>query len=117
MKAMLNKQPPKDHQLLILATAVERTVLQQLNLFQVFDQKIAVPNVNSQAELHMILEQSRAFADSNRAIGELQDMTQSDSVGVGIKPILLAIDTAKQDDDREGRFAQTVASIKDEEGL
>ena len=44
-------------------------------------------------------------------------MTQSDSVGVGIKPILLAIDTAKQDEDREGRFAQTVAAIKAEEGL
>ena len=115
MKAMLNKQPPKGHRLLVLATAVERTVLQQLNLYQSFDQKIAIPNVNTHAELQYILEQSGVFQNPGAPIQELRELTRSDSVGVGIKPILLGIDTAKQDPDREGRFAQTIASVKDEE--
>ncbi|KAL9126981.1 MAG: hypothetical protein Q9217_004063 [Psora testacea] len=116
MKAMLNKQPPKGHRLLVLATAVERTVLQQLNLYQAFDQKIAIPNVNTYAELQYILEQSGMFQNPTGAIQELRELTRSDSVGVGIKPILLGIDTAKQDQDHEGRFAQTIASVKAEEG-
>ena len=112
---MLNKQPPKGHRLLVLATATERTVLQELSLYQSFDQKIAVPTVNNHQELEFILAQSRVFRKPSAATQELRETTQSDSVGVGIKSVLLAIDTAKQDDDdREGRFAQTLASIKAE---
>ena len=127
MKAMLNKHPPKNHRLLVLATAVERTVLQQLNLYQVFDQKIAVPNVNTYSELEIILNQSGVFRDSRAAVmglrelttmgGEMEGETRGVEVGVGIKPILLGIDTARQDEhDREGRFAQTIAAIRGEEG-
>ncbi|KAG8528335.1 uncharacterized protein KY384_007253 [Bacidia gigantensis] len=114
LKAMLNKQPPKNHRLLVLATATERHVLQELNLYQSFDQKIAVPTVNSHEELEFILEQSHVFKNPTAATKELREITRSDSVGVGIKSILLAIDTAKQDDDREGRLASTLASLKSE---
>lgn len=58
------------------------------------------------------MNQSGAFSDIDRAIHELRDTTQSDSVDVGIKKILLGIETAKQDQDREGRFAQTIARAK-----
>ena len=111
---MLNKQPPKGHRLLVLATATERTVLQELSLYQSFDQKIAVPTVNTHQELEFILAQSGAFQNPAAATQELREIIGSDSVGVGIKSILLGIDTAKQDDDREGRFATTLASIRAE---
>ena len=117
---MLNRPPPQSHRLLILATAVERTVLQNLNLYQSFDQKIAVPNVNKYAELKLVLSHSRVFTDPLRAIRELEELSRGSEgveVGVGIKSILLAIDTARQDEaDREGRFASTIASIKGEGG-
>ena len=58
------------------------------------------------------MKQSGAFERPDRAIQELREMTRSDSVGVGIKKILLAIETAKQDRDREGRFAQAMARAK-----
>lgn len=111
MKAMLNKQPPKEHRLLVLATATERTVMQELGLYQSFDQKIAIPTVNNHAELEFILQQSGVFRDPRLATRELRETTNSDSVGVGIKSVLLGIDTAKQDQDREGRFAQTIAGM------
>ena len=109
LMVLLKKEPPNGRRLLILATTGERSVLQQLDLWTTFDSDIAVPNVSSHAELSYILEQSRAFQNPSRAIQELRELTRSDNVGVGIKKILLGIETAKQDQDREGRFAQTIA--------
>lgn len=112
LMVLLKKEPPKGRRLLVLATTGERSVLQQLDVFTSFDSNIAVPNVMGYAELSFIMEQSGAFGDPNRAIHELREMTRSESVGVGIKKILLAMETAKQDRDREGRFAQTMARAK-----
>lgn len=109
---LLKKEPPKGRRLLVLATTGERSVLQQLDIFSSFDSDIAVPNVGGHMELAHVMEQSRAFQNPNRAIQELREMTGSDSVGVGIKKILLGIETAKQDPDREGRFAQTIARAR-----
>ncbi len=112
LMVLLKKEPPKGRRLLVLATTGERSVLQQLDVFTSFDSDIAVPNVKSHAELAFIMKQSEVFSDLGRSIQELQDSTQSDSVDVGIKKILLGIETAKQDRDREGRFAQTIARAK-----
>lgn len=109
LMVLLKKEPPKGRRLLILATTGERSTLQQLDLWTAFDSDIAVPNVNGHQELAFVLQQSQAFRDPSRAVQELRDLTRSDDVGVGIKKILLGIETAKQDQDREGRFAQTIA--------
>ena len=108
LMVLLGKDPPKGRRLLVLATTGERSVLQQLDLFTVFNSDIAVPNVSGYGELKHIVEQSGVFAEPGRAIEELRDVTGSESVGVGIKKILLGIETAKQDPDREGRFASVI---------
>ena len=108
LMVLLGKDPPKGRRLLVLGTTGERSVLQQLDLFTVFNSDIAVPNVGGYGELKHIVEQSGVFADPGRAIEELRDVTGSESVGVGIKKILLGIETAKQDPDREGRFASVI---------
>lgn len=110
-------------------TTTERTVLTQLDLFSRlvlnscntnfnltltntrFDAEIAVPNVNTQAELAHVLQHSGAFSDRDlqRAIGEIQEITGSAEVGVGIKKILTGIETAKQDQDLPGRFARVMS--------
>jgi vesicle-fusing ATPase len=96
---------------LIFATTTERSVLQQLDLFSRFDADIAVPNVNTQAELAHVLQHSGAFSeqDQRRAIGEIQEITGGVEVGVGIKKILTAIQTAKEDQDVPGRFARVMS--------
>jgi len=108
LMVLLGKEPPKGRRLLVLATTGERSVLQQLDLFTVFDADIAVPNVSGYGELKHIVEQSGVFREPERAIAELREMTGSESVGVGVKKILLGIETAKQDPDREGRFASVI---------
>ncbi|KAH8727920.1 P-loop containing nucleoside triphosphate hydrolase protein [Phaeosphaeriaceae sp. PMI808] len=111
LKVLLDKQPPKDRRLLIFATTTERSVLTQLDLFSRFDAEIAVPNVNSQQELAHILRESALFEDRDqqRAIGEIQEITGSQEIGVGIKKILTGIETAKQDQDVPGRFASVIS--------
>ena len=106
---LMKKQPPKGRRLLIIATTTERSVMQQLDLFTAFDSDIAVPNVGSYEELAHILKVSSAIQDQQQAISELRGLTRSDSVGVGIKKILLGIETAKQDRDMAGRFANVIA--------
>ncbi|KAF2799438.1 AAA-domain-containing protein [Melanomma pulvis-pyrius CBS 109.77] len=111
LKVLLRKEPPKDRRLLVFATTTERSVLQQLDLFNRFDAEIAVPNVNTQAELAHILRHSGAFSDRDqqRAIGEIQEITGSAEIGVGIKKVLTGIETAKQDQDMPGRFARVMS--------
>jgi len=96
---------------LIFATTTERSVLTQLDLFARFDAEIAVPNVNTQGELANVLRESGAFSDSDqqRAITEIEEITGSTDVGVGIKKILTGIETAKQDQDVPGRFARVMS--------
>lgn len=109
LMVLLKKQPPKGRRLLVLVTTSERSVLQQLDLFTAFDSDIAVPNVSGPHELSHILQKSGVFQEPNRAIRELREITGTENVGVGVKKVLLGIETAKQDSDREGRFANVIA--------
>lgn len=109
LMVLLKKQPPKGRRLLVLVTTSERSVLQQLDLFTAFDSDIAISNVNYSHELSYILKQSGVFQEPDRAIRKLEEMTGSENVKVGIKKVLLGIETAKQDLDREERFAHVMA--------
>lgn len=104
---LLRKQPPKGRRLLVLATTTERTTLQQLDMWDNFNADIPVANLKSYQELEQVMTESKAFSSSDiqRSIAEIRDITRSEDVGVGIKRILLAIETAKQDRDMAARFA------------
>ncbi|KAL9003788.1 MAG: hypothetical protein Q9188_003368 [Gyalolechia gomerana] len=116
LMVLLKKNPPEGRRLLILATTGERSVLQQLDLFTAFDSDIAVPNVGSYQELSNIMQQSGVFSNPDRAISELRELSRGDNVNVGIKKILLGIETAKQDRDMEGRFANVIARARAQMG-
>ncbi|EMC95562.1 hypothetical protein BAUCODRAFT_34311 [Baudoinia panamericana UAMH 10762] len=112
IKGLMENKPPKGRPLLILATTSERTVLQQLQLN--FMMQIAVPNVMTARELAgVMLDESMegAFseADVERAIGEIREVTGGgEGVNVGIKKVLLSMQTAMQSQDRVGRFAEVM---------
>lgn len=114
LKGLMEQKPPKGRPLLILATTSERSVLQQLQLF--FKAQIAVPNLRTQEELRVVLKESGQFDEQGieRAIGEIESTTGSKEIGVGIAQIVLAIQTAMQDDDRAGRFAEVMCEAVNE---
>ncbi|KAK5940298.1 transport between ER and Golgi ATPase protein [Knufia obscura] len=106
----LRKQPPSGRRLLILATTTERSVLQQLDMFGYFNSDVSVPTLRTFDELALVMKESGAFAgdDIRNAIEEIRDITRSEEVGVGVKKVLLGIETAKQD---EGNMASRFASV------
>lgn len=114
LKGLMEQKPPKGRPLLILATTSERTVLQQLQL--AFKAQIAVPNLQTQSELAHVMRESGQFDEEGirRAIGEIEATTGSKNIGVGIQQIILSIQTAMQDPDRAGRFAEVMCEAVNE---
>lgn len=109
IKGLMKNKPPAGRPLLIFGTTSEKTVLQQLQLD--FQAQIAVPNVNTQDQLAKIMQHSGIFSDSEirGAIGHIEETTGSKEIGVGVQRVLLGIQTAMQDQNRAGRFAEVMA--------
>jgi vesicle-fusing ATPase len=108
---LLRKPPPRGRRLLILATSTERSVLSQLDLLNSFDAEIAVPNVANQKELQAVLGELGLFArqDQGRVLAEIEQYTGTKELNVGIKKVLMAAETARQDvNDTVGRFVSIV---------
>ncbi|KAF2747176.1 vesicle-fusing ATPase [Sporormia fimetaria CBS 119925] len=115
LKVLLEKAPPKGRRLLVFATTTDLTALANLDLYNRFDAEIAVGNVDTLQELEAVLQASDFPA--NELIPALREIQESTGrpragqveVGVGIKQILTAINTANQDDDVKGRFAKIMS--------
>ena len=115
---LLRKQPPKGRRLLILATTTERSILQQLDVFNNFNSDLSVPELQTYDELAFVMKDTKAFSDDDirRSISEIKDITRSDKCQVGIKKVLLGIETAKQDRDMATRFGGVIARAVAERG-
>ncbi|KAK6503678.1 transport between ER and Golgi ATPase protein [Arthrobotrys musiformis] len=111
IQVLLRRRPDNGRRLLILATTTSRSVLSQLDVLNTFDGELGVPNVGTHDELAHILHELKAFdqREIQSAVREIADVTQSRKLGVGIKKIILAVETALQDEDRAGRFASVVS--------
>jgi vesicle-fusing ATPase len=98
LKSLLKRKPPKERRRMVFATTSERSVLQQLQLLQFFDGQIPVPNVNTEHELLYILVEDGIFDEQTArdVIGEIQQNTGRQDVGVSIKRILTALNKAKE---------------------
>lgn len=114
LRNLLAKAPPKGRSRLVLATTSERSALEQLNLLRQFTGQIAVPNVNTQDELVSVLNQTSTFTDRDsirRILGELQDTTGGEEIGVGIKQTLIAVNRAVESSDPPARFVEIMAEL------
>ena len=117
---LFRKQPPKGRRLLIIATTTERSVLAQMDVLNAFDADIAVPNVSNHNELAHILRMLQVFEspdEQQRALGELQHITGTTKLNVGIKKILMSVETARQDEDLAGRFVSVMSKAVSQMGV
>ncbi|KAI5295877.1 transport between ER and Golgi ATPase protein [Ascosphaera acerosa] len=118
IRVLLSKQPPKGHQLLVIATSAERSVLERLKLYRDFDAKVHVPTVRSYDELALVLRETRAFGDDHaavqRVLDSIREVTAAQAIGVGIKEVLGAISTARQDEDMAEGFVTAMAQCMEE---
>ena len=118
LMVLLRKQPPQGRRLLVLATTTERSVLQQLDMFNAFDADIPVPQINTHEELAKVMSSQFSPHEIDRALKEIREFTRSEELGVGIKRALLAIETAKQDEaSAPQRFASLISKAVAERTL
>ena len=109
---LFRKRPPKSRRLLIIGTTSERTVLRQMDVINSFDAEIPVPTVPHLRDLGEILRSVNAFDDQTRhsVLQELESITNSTEVKVGIKKILSILETSRQDEDVARRFVDLMAN-------
>ncbi|RYO89303.1 hypothetical protein DL764_008597 [Monosporascus ibericus] len=96
LSSVLQTSPPKGRRLLIVATTSQRSMLDQHGALE-FEREIAVPAVKDLRELHALLSATGKFddpADINAIIDELRSITGSENVGIGVKAIFSAVETA-----------------------
>ncbi|KAJ5481714.1 hypothetical protein N7475_000526 [Penicillium sp. IBT 31633x] len=117
LMVFLRKQPTHGRRLLVLATTTERALMKQLDIYNSFNSDIMVPNVSSFGELRFIMEKSGAFdaQEIARALENVGGLADDGRLSVGIKKILLGIETAKQDSDKVGRFVRVINRAIEEE--
>ncbi|KAJ5494084.1 ATPase AAA-type core [Penicillium fimorum] len=117
LMVFLRKQPTHGRRLLVLATTTERALMKQLDIYNSFNSDILVPNVSSFGELRFIMEKSGAFdaQEIARALESVGGLADDGRLSVGIKKVLLGIETAKQDTDKVGRFVRVINRAIEEE--
>jgi vesicle-fusing ATPase len=83
-----------------------------MDVINAFDAEIPVPTVPNLKDLSEILKSVNAFDDQTRhdVINELETLTQSQDVKVGIKKILSILETSRQDEDVGRRFVDLMAN-------
>ncbi|KAJ6180753.1 hypothetical protein N7519_011214 [Penicillium mononematosum] len=117
LMVFLRKQPTHGRRLLVLATTTERALMKQLDIYNSFNSDIMVPNVSSFGELRFVMEKSGAFdaQEIARALESVGGLADDGRLSVGIKKVLLGIETAKQDSDKVGRFVRVINRAIEEE--
>ncbi|KAL7624597.1 transport between ER and Golgi ATPase protein [Parahypoxylon ruwenzoriense] len=111
--AVLETRPPKNRRLLIIATTSQRSMLDQHGVFA-FDREIAVPAVKDHRELQALLIASGKFSgptDINEALNELSTITGTQEVGIGVKAVFSALETASVRDPLPISLAEDISAI------
>ncbi|KAI0019473.1 P-loop containing nucleoside triphosphate hydrolase protein [Xylariomycetidae sp. FL0641] len=112
--ALLDTRPPKGRKLLVIATTSQRSMLNQHGVFK-FDREIAVPAVHDRNELRRVLEDSGRFDDDpatiEETLNELQSITGTQSVGIGIKAVFTALETALEREPVAVSLAEDISAI------
>lgn len=96
LRSLILRPPPNGKHRLLIGTTSSRSTLQQLEIYDDFETEIPVPNVNTPQELGAILNDRSNFQgqDIRSVLGDLQERTGKETIGVGIKHVLGAIEVA-----------------------
>ncbi|KAI9100516.1 P-loop containing nucleoside triphosphate hydrolase protein [Phlyctochytrium arcticum] len=109
---LLTKVPPKGHRLLILATTSQRHVLQQMDLSEVFNASVYVPNITDLSSIDVVLQELKVFSDNERrqAIDTLRSSgIESRGLSIAVKKLLVIAEMANQDEDKVDKFVTTLS--------
>ncbi|KXS21590.1 AAA-domain-containing protein [Gonapodya prolifera JEL478] len=109
---LLRRNPPKNRRLLVLATTSQRSILEQLDMINCFDDEVYVPPIKDLPSVEHVLSELALFdtlEDVKRCMGLLKSFGLDGSFNVGIKKLIMVAEMARQDDDKVGKFAQLLS--------
>ncbi|KAJ2764942.1 transport between ER and Golgi ATPase protein [Coemansia nantahalensis] len=110
---LIKKHPPAGRRLLVIATTSERDVLAQMDLAAVFSSEIYVESISTVEALQKVVRHARLFdgaSEYDDLFAALGDYLGSRSFSIGVKKLLLLIETARQDPDRHSRFMADICA-------
>ncbi|KAJ2156141.1 transport between ER and Golgi ATPase protein [Coemansia sp. RSA 552] len=111
---LIKKQPPKGRRLLIVGTTGEREVLAQMDLASAFSNEIYIEHICTLDALKKVILHAQLFEtqeDYASLFASLADYLEGRSFNIGIKRLLLLIETARQDPDRHSRFLNEICAV------
>ncbi|KAG1446864.1 hypothetical protein G6F56_009440 [Rhizopus delemar] len=110
---LLKKKPPKGRRLLILATAAQHDVLDQMGMTPEFSTEIYVPAITSIEGVDAVLQELKLFDDNERerALSYLEQANMDHKLSIGVKKLLMVIEMARQDEDKVGKFVNTILAL------
>ncbi|KAJ2705739.1 transport between ER and Golgi ATPase protein [Coemansia sp. IMI 203386] len=110
---LIKKQPPSGRRLLIIGTTSERQVLNQMDMLTAFTNEMFVDNIDSLESVQKVLYHVRFFEDQSeyeRLFSDLSSSFDSRPFNIGVKKLLLLIETARQDPDKHERFIEEISA-------
>ncbi|KAJ1808494.1 transport between ER and Golgi ATPase protein [Coemansia sp. RSA 2523] len=111
---LIKKQPPAGRRLLIIGTTSERDVLAQMDMTSAFSNEIYIENICTLDALQKAIQHAHLFDDDaeyDLLFADLADYLHGRAFSVGIKKLLLLVETARQDPDRRSRFISEFCTI------
>ncbi|KAJ2001788.1 transport between ER and Golgi ATPase protein [Coemansia thaxteri] len=111
---LIKKQPPKGRRLLIIGTTSEREVLAQMDMASAFSNEIYVENIGTLDAMQAVVQHSGLFdeqCDYDRLFANLHEYLETRPFSIGIKKLLLLVETARQDPDKHSRFMNEIRAL------
>ncbi|KAI8065418.1 P-loop containing nucleoside triphosphate hydrolase protein [Gongronella butleri] len=108
---LLKRPPPKDRRLLVIATSSERDTLRQMGLIDAFAAEKEVPAITRLEVMDIVLKRLEVFTEDERraALGRL--VVAQGHLSIGIKKLLMAIEMARQAQDKVAEFVRTILAL------
>lgn len=110
---LMKKKPPKDRRLLILATTSQRQILEQMDMIDEFSAELYVPTITSLEGIDVVLQQLEVFSNSERerVLSVLGQANMDHKLAIGVKKLLMMIETARQDEDKVNKFINSILAL------
>ncbi|KAJ1821340.1 transport between ER and Golgi ATPase protein [Coemansia sp. RSA 2675] len=110
---LIKKQPPKGRRLLVIGTTSEREVLAQMDMATAFSNEIYVENIGTLSAMQAVVQHADLFdeqSDYDRLFADLEAYLENRPFSIGIKKLLLLVETARQDPDKYSRFKNEICN-------
>ncbi|KAJ2631271.1 transport between ER and Golgi ATPase protein [Coemansia sp. RSA 1290] len=111
---LVKKLPPAGRRLLIVGTTSEHEVLSQMDMSSAFSNEVYIENICTLDAVQKTIRHAGLFDSDGpyqALFADLADYLHGRTFSIGIKRLLLLIETARQDPDRHGRFVSEFCSV------